>query len=238
MVEKKARGDFLAHVPSGAGDWGASGPQLRKLLGFLSIWVDYTTIMLSHHSEGSCPAPARRRFGLWSLLIPATKEKRQSAGVWKIACRCRCFFLDVMIDCQLQQLTGRKDGKNAHNTGFWFDLILTGLQAQQGSRILGLLIACTRRMQTSTWTACRVWGHVNILWYHLELPVCLCLPQSPSERHWMMTPRVNDRPYGLAGWMCATKAWCVLHRWLINIEFLAVMRQSNKLKFVFLTHQV
>lgn len=32
--------------------------------------------MLSHHSEGSCPAPARGRFGLWSLLIPATKEKK------------------------------------------------------------------------------------------------------------------------------------------------------------------
>lgn len=71
---------------------------------------------------------------IWTLISPHScnkRKKKQLARVWKIACRCRCFSLDVMIDCQLQQLTGRKDGKNAHNTGFGIDLILTRLQAQQ-----------------------------------------------------------------------------------------------------------
>lgn len=53
-----------------------SGSPLRKSLGFLSVYE--TTIMLSHPIEGTCPAPAGGRYGLWSLLIPVIIKKTQN----------------------------------------------------------------------------------------------------------------------------------------------------------------
>lgn len=58
---------------------------------------------------------------------------------------------------------------------------------------------------------------------------CVCVShKSPIERPWRKTPWVSDRPSGLAGWICAMMAWCVLHQWLINIEFSLVHRWVGK----------
>lgn len=182
-------------------------PQLRKSFGFLNIWVHSTTIVLSHHREGTCPAPARGRFGLWSLLLPGKNKN----GRWEVG-RLRIPADALPHDRLSTAAVNRKERlwqcpKHWNLTWPYFGLCL------QAPRILGHLMTCTR-------TASCARGHVNILWYHPGLPVCLCVPQR-SQRETLDEDPPSQR---LTIWPCWVDLWCVLYQWLVNIEFSLVRK--------------
>lgn len=81
------------------------------------------------------------------------------------------------------------------------------------------------QVNPNTLTACCAWGHVNILWYHLGLPVCLSSTEVPARDLGWRPPESAVDHLALLG---AKLAWCVLHPWLINIEFSLLCRWEGE----------
>lgn len=94
---------------------------------------------------------------IWTLISPCSckkkknKQKKWLLGGWKIASPCGCSFLDVRPHDRLSTAAVNRKERLWKCPTHWnlswpyFDLCL---QAQQGPRILGHLITCTKLIQT------------------------------------------------------------------------------------------